>query len=154
MTFSLPSWSWLHKLPIKQQRRRRRRHKFVYFTVKNNSLHRRFSNSHHSKWYGSKAKTIPTTVRTSYENVTSCFCNNYSIIPSLYACKMCSKYHGIKSNQRLTDKKTKLKICRQVLKSSTQWQKNSFYVVERRRTVLKGTKMKSVKKLHPFSSFS
>ena len=50
-----------------------------------------------------------------------------------------------KSNQRLTDNKTILKICRQVLKSSTQWQKKSFYVVERRRTVLKGTKMKNVR---------
>ena len=56
---------------------------------------------------------------------------------------MCSKCQGTKSNQRLTNKKTKLKICRQVLTSSIPWQKNSFYVDERTRTALKGTKMKN-----------
>ena len=48
-------------------------------------------------------------------------------------------------NQRFTDKNTKLKICRQVLTSSTQQQNSSFYVVERTRTVLKCTKMKDAR---------
>ena len=30
------------------------------------------------------------------ENVTSGFCNHFSIIPSYYACKMCSNYPGVK----------------------------------------------------------
>ena len=33
---------------------------------------------------------------TSSENVTLRFCNNFTIIQSLYTCKMCSNYPGIK----------------------------------------------------------
>ena len=37
-----------------------------------------------------------TTARTSSENITSSSCNNIPIIPRHFACKMYSKYPGIK----------------------------------------------------------
>ena len=48
---------------------------------------------------------------------------------------MCSKYPGIKLDQRFREKKAKLIICRKVPKSSTQRQNNSFYVVKKRTAV-------------------
>ena len=39
--------------------------------------------------------------RTSSENVTLRFCDHISIIPSLYACKMCFKYPGAKLESAL-----------------------------------------------------
>ena len=39
---------------------------------------------------------MSTEARTSSENVTSRFCNHFSIIQSHYAWKMCSNYPGIK----------------------------------------------------------
>ena len=33
------------------------------------------------------------------ENVSSRFCDHFSIIPSHYSCKMCSKYLGIKGDK-------------------------------------------------------
>ena len=45
---------------------------------------------------GVYANTMSTAARTSSENVTWRFCNHFLIIQSHYACKMCSKYPGIK----------------------------------------------------------
>ena len=42
------------------------------------------------------ARTTSTTATTSSENITSRFCNNFSIIPIRYACKMYSIQPGIK----------------------------------------------------------
>ena len=86
-----------------------------------------------------RLKTTSTTARSSTENVTSPLCNHFSIIPSHYTCKMCSKYPGIKLVSALQRKEIKLQICRQVLTSSTQRQNSSFHVVERMRTDMKCT---------------
>jgi len=46
--------------------------------------------------YGASANTTSTEARTSSENVTSRFCNHFSIIQSYYAWTMCSSCPGIK----------------------------------------------------------
>ena len=46
--------------------------------------------------------------RTSSENVTSRFCNHFSIIQSHYACKMCFNYLGIKLEPALGTKENKI----------------------------------------------
>ena len=55
---------------------------------------------------------------------------------------MCSNCPGIKLEQALGHKKTKLNICNHMLTSSTQLQNRSFHVVERTRTSSKCQKMK------------
>ena len=52
---------------------------------------------------------------------------------------------GLNWNQRFKEKKTKLKICRQVPTSSTQLLNMLFHVVERTRTAVKYTKMKNAR---------
>ena len=46
--------------------------------------------------YGVYANTTSTAARTSSENVTSRFCNHFSIIQGHHGCKMCSNFPGIK----------------------------------------------------------
>lgn len=53
------------------------------------------------------------------------------ITPSHHACKMRSKIMELDWNQLIRAERTKLKICRQVLTSSTQQQNMSFHVVEK-----------------------
>ena len=50
----------------------------------------------HMHLQGTLTNTTPTAVRTSHENVTSRFCNHFSVTQRHYACKMCSNYPGIK----------------------------------------------------------
>ena len=47
---------------------------------------------------------------TSSENVTLRFCNNFAIIQSLYTCKMCSNYPGIKLEPALLSHLTPVSI--------------------------------------------
>ena len=80
--------------------------------------------------------------RTSPENVTSRFCNHFSVIQSHYAWKCVLTILKLNWNQRLGHKKTKLNICYHMLTSSTHLQNWSFHVVERTRTSAKCQKMK------------
>ena len=89
--------------------------------------------------------TFSLEARTSSENVTSRFCNHFSIIQSHYVWKMCSNCPGIKLDQRLGHKKTKLNICHHILTWSRQRQNRSFHVVERTRTSSKCQKMKNAR---------
>ena len=91
---------------------------------------------------GVYANTTSTAARTSSENVTSRFCNHFSIIKSHYACKMCSNYPGIKLEPALIDKKTKFNIYHDMVTSSTQLQNRSFHVEEGTRTSAKCQKCK------------
>ena len=50
----------------------------------------------HRYYEGALAKTTSTTAKTSSENLTSRFSNNFAIIQSHYARKMCYNYPGIK----------------------------------------------------------
>ena len=50
---------------------------------------------------GSLSKHEVDEARTSSENVTSRFCNHFSIIQIHYAWKMCANYPGIKLEQAL-----------------------------------------------------
>ena len=43
----------------------------------------------------SPVSAMSTEARASSENVTSRFCNHFSVIQSHHACKMCSNYPGI-----------------------------------------------------------
>ena len=92
------------------------------------------------------------TPRTSSKNITSHLSDNFSIIPRRYACEMYSKYAGIKLVSAVWKI---LKICHHTLTSCTQLQNKSFHVVEKRRTVVKGIKMKITRakraKLYLFS---
>ena len=74
-----------------------------------------------------QAQCLSTRERTSSENVTSRFCNNFSIIPSNYACKLCSKYPGIKLESAPQRYEDKMKICRQVLTFSTELKKTGDF---------------------------
>ena len=90
-------------------------------------------------YQGVYANTTSTAARTSSENVTSRFCNHFSIIQSHYACKMCFNYPGIRLEPALhrvpfIDKKTKFNICYHMVTSSTQLQNRSFHVAERMRS--------------------
>ena len=55
-----------------------------------------------------KANTTTTKARTSSDNVTSCFCNNFSVIQTHYAWKMCSNYPGIKLEPALGTEEDKI----------------------------------------------
>ena len=94
---------------------------------------------------GSCANTTSTEARTSSENVTSLFCNHFSIIQSHHAWKCVLTILELNWNQRLGHKKTKLNICHHMLTSSTQLQNRSFHVVERTRTSRKCQKMKNAR---------
>ena len=80
--------------------------------------------------FGGLSKHDVDAARTTSQNVTSCFCNPFSLIQSHYACKMYSNYPR-NWNRRFRDKKTKLNICHQMLTSSTQLQNRSFHNMER-----------------------
>ena len=86
-------------------------------------------------------------MRTSSENVTSRFCNPFSIIQSHYAWKIkcVLTIRELNWNQRLGHKKTKLNICHHMLTSSTELQNRSFHVVERTRTSSKCQKLKNAR---------
>ena len=88
---------------------------------------------------------MSTVARTSSENVTSRFCNHFSIIQSHHACKMCPNYPGIKLESALGTLEDKIEpLSSYMLTSSTQLQNWSFHVVERTRTSSKcQKKMKS-----------
>ena len=90
-----------------------------------------------------------TTVRMSSDHENVHFCNHFLIIQSHYACKICSNYPGITLEpvlQRYIRKKTKLKICRQVLTLSTQPQNRSFHnITERTRIPEKCPKLKNAR---------
>ena len=61
---------------------------------------------------------MSTAARTSSENVTSRFCNHFSIIQGHHGCKMCSNFPGIKLDpalQRLEDKIEHLSSCANVV---------------------------------------
>ena len=49
-----------------------------------------------------------TTSKTSSENVTSSFCNNFVVIQSHYVCKMCSNNPGIKLEPVLLRQQNKI----------------------------------------------
>ena len=49
-----------------------------------------------------------TSAKTSSENVTSSFCNNFVVIQSHYVCKMCSNYPGIKLEPALLRQQNKI----------------------------------------------
>ena len=72
------------------------------------------------------------------ENVTSRFCNHYySLLFKVIMLEKCALRLTILElnwNQRLGNKKTKLKICHHIPTSPTQLQNRSFHVVERTRT--------------------
>ena len=73
---------------------------------------------------------MSTKARTSSENVTSRFCNHFSIIHSRCAWKMCSNYPGIKLEPALGTKKDKiehLSSYAQVVHTTTK------HVISRRR---------------------
>ena len=53
-------------------------------------------------------KKASTTARTSSVNVTSRFCNHFSIVQSHYTSKMCSKCPGIKLELALQRKEDKI----------------------------------------------
>ena len=46
-------------------------------------------------------------------------------------------------NQQFRDKRTKLKICCQVLTLSKQWQNRSFHIIKMMKTAMKFMKMKN-----------
>ena len=94
-----------------------------------------------------KANTTSTKARTSSENVTSRFCNHFSIIQTYFVWKMRSKYPGINLEPALGTGEDKLNICHHMLTSSTQLQKWSFHVVERTRTSTK-CQQKKRRKMH------
>ena len=81
--------------------------------------------------------------REKSENITSRFCNNFSIIPSNYACKLCSKYPGIKlesAPQRYEEKIENLSS-----RYPQNWKNRWFHVVERMTTSSKCSKMKNAR---------
>ena len=86
-----------------------------------------------------------TTARTSSENVTSRFCNHFSIIQRHYACEMCLTILELNWDLRFRNKKTEMNICYHMLTSSTQLQNRSFHDVERARTSVKCLKVKNVR---------
>ena len=86
-----------------------------------------------------------TTARTSSENVSSRFSNNFSIIQRHYACEMCLTILELNWNLRFRNKKTELNICYHMLTSSTQLQNRSFHDVERARTSVKCLKVKNAR---------
>ena len=71
-----------------------------------------------------------TTPKTSSENVTSSFCNNFAVNQSHYVCKMCSNYHGIKFEPALLRQQNKIEHYLFML--SRQLQNRSYHVVEER----------------------
>ena len=71
-----------------------------------------------------------TAARTSSENVTTRFCNPFSIIQSHYACKMCFNYRRIKSSTSEI-RKQNCTFVNIMLTSPTQLQNRSFHVVHR-----------------------
>ena len=61
--------------------------------------------------------------RTSSENVSSCFWNDFSILPCHYACKMCANYPGIKIVQavwRLEEHNENLLSCTKVVHTTAK----------------------------------
>ena len=60
------------------------------------------------------------TARTSFENVTSRFCNHFSIIPSSLACKMCTNYPGIVSRWRLEEQIENISSSAHVVQSTAK----------------------------------
>ena len=90
------------------------------------------------------AKTTSKTTNMSIDNEALRFYNHFSIIPSPYACKMCSiSILLLNCNPYFRDNKKKSEIRRHVLTSSTLGHSTSFHVVERTRTA---TKCKAVDK--------
>ena len=79
------------------------------------------------------------------ENVTSSFCNNFAVIQSHYARKMCSNYPGFKLEPALLRQQNKIEHCHRMFTSSTQLQNRSFHVVERTKTSAKCRKMKNAR---------
>ena len=81
------------------------------------------------------------------ENVTLCFCKNFAVIQSHYACKICSTVTipELNWNQRFWDNRTKLNICHHMLTLSTQLQNRSFHVIERTRKSSKCQEMKNTR---------
>ena len=103
-----------------------------------------FSTFSQSYW-GAYANTTSEATRTSSENVTSRFCNHFSIIQSQPMLEKCVlNILELNWKQRLRHNKTKLNICHHMLTSSTQLvlQNRSFHVEERTRTSGKCPKMK------------
>ena len=78
-----------------------------------------------------------TEARTSSENVTLRFCNQFLVIQSRYSWKTVLELNW---NKRLGHKKTKLNICHHMLTSSTQLQNRSFHVRRKNENVFKMSK--------------
>ena len=79
------------------------------------------------------------TYKASDKNLTSPFCSRDSIIPSR---------QSLKKKKLFTREKTK--SCKQAFISVAQLQNRSYYVLQRTRTIVKCTQMKSVQN-HCFS---
>ena len=107
-----------------------------YSSVRKSKTHSKllFGRAHREKeWENRELKQDRTsaTAITSTENITSSSCNNIPIIPRHFACKMYSKYPGIK-----------------LVTAVWRWEKTttrtfvimSSHVEERRRTATKGPK--------------
>ena len=95
-----------------------------------------------------KAHTTSTQARTSSENVTSRFCNYFSIIQSHYPWKMRSNHPGIKTGTSAWDIRSKIEhlssyahVVHATAKRITL-QNRSFHVVERTRASSKCQTMK------------
>ena len=90
-----------------------------------------------SEILGSLSKNTSTAERAPPENVTSRFCNHFSIIQVITLAKYVSSIQELNWNQRFRGHKTKLNFSHHMLASSTQLQVRSFHVVERTRTPAK-----------------
>ena len=85
------------------------------------------------------------TLQRLSENVTSRFCNNFSIFKLVILEKCVPTIPELNWNQRLGHKKTNLNICHYMLTSPTQLQNWSFHVVERTRTSKKCQTLKNAR---------
>ena len=66
---------------------------------------------------------------TSSKNITSRFCNHFSVLIVITLAKCVLTIQELMWNQRFRDKRTKFKISHHMLASSTQLQNRSFHVV-------------------------
>ena len=81
--------------------------------------------------------------RTSSENLTPGFCNDFSIIPSHHARKVCAYYFGIKLASAIwRSEENPENLSSGGTSSSTQLQNRSFQIVYWTRTAVKCTKLK------------
>ena len=116
-----------------------------------NSANHEISGLYAFVFHRTQLKVISSRILRNYDvncsenligRLTLLFCNKSSIIPSHLAWKMFINFPGVKLEWVVWKWKQKLKICRQVLTSSTQLQNTSFHVVVRTRSAVKWTKMK------------